>query len=371
MKNTEFMKLKLRYLKIYLFFIVLSSLSFGANAQTTSSKVQKILENAYAKGEFSGVVLAARGDQILFRGAVGEANREWKIPNSISTKFRICSVTKQFTAMLVMQLVEAGKINLDKSVADYLPDFRRDTASRIKIRSLLNSASGLPVFPDEFYVSEDAKTANATFVIGKYLQGDLSFEPGEKFNYNNGDFVILGAIIERVSGKSYEQNLREKILQPLGMKNSGLLKNETVVENLARGYSFKDGKFTNESFVQIQNFGAAGVMYSTVEDLLLWDKALLSDKLLSKRFTDEMFTPSEKLGFVALGSWRYKLKLGAAEKTIVERQGYINGFCALNLIVPDENIAVIFLSNAETQTLFQTYASRGLSFEILNALFGK
>lgn len=213
--------------------------------------------------------------------------------------------------------------------------------------------------------------SDANFVIGKYLQGDLSFEPGAKFNYNNGDFIILGAIIERVSGKSYETNLKEKILQPLGMKNTGLLKNESVVENLANGYSFKDGKFFNESFVQIQNFGAAGALVSTAEDLLLWNRALMANKLLSKKSTDEMFTPSAKLGFVGLGSWSYKLNLGGKEKTIVERQGYINGFCALNLIVPENDFALIFLSNTETQTLFQTYASRGLSFEVLKALFEK
>ena len=360
-----------RYLKICLFLLIISSFSAAANAQTKSSKVQSLLENAYAKGEFSGVVLASQKDKIIFSGAVGKANRQWNIVNQVSTKFRICSVTKQFTALLLMQLVEAGKVSLDTPVSDYLPDFRRDTARKIKVRDLLLSASGLPDLPDEFYVSEDVKMTGANFVINKYLQGDLQFEPGAKFNYNNGDFIVLGAIIERVSGKNYAENLRERIFQPLGMKNSGLLKNENIIENLANGYSFKDENFINESFVQIQNFGAAGAMYSTAEDLLLWDKALNSHKLLSKKNTDEMFTPSAKLGFVALGSWSYQLNLDGAKKTIVERQGYINGFCALNLIVPEDQIAVIFLSNVETQTLFQTYASKGLSYEILKSVTEK
>ena len=354
----------------FLVFIVNLLLVCSLHASPNAT-IAKLLENANAKGEFSGVVLAAQNDKIIFQGAVGKANRQWNIANKFSTKFRICSVTKQFTAMLILQLVEAGKVNLDSTVAKYLPEFRKDTASKIKIRSLLLSASGLPLLPDEFYVNEDVKTTDASFVINKYLQGDLLFESGAKFNYNNGDFLILSAIVERVSGKSYETNLREKILQPLGMKNSGLLKNENVVENLADGYSFKDGRFFNESFVQIQNFGAAGAMYSTAEDLLLWDKALMANKILSKKFTDEMFTPSDKLGFVALGSWSYKLKLGGAEKTIVERQGSINGFCALNIIVPEEKISLIFLRNTETQTLFQTYASRGLSFEVLKLITEK
>lgn len=331
--------------------------------------VDKIIEDAYKKGEFSGVVLASKNDSVIYQKTIGYASRQWNIPNSPETKFRICSVTKQFTAMLVMQFVERGKIDLDKTIAEYLPEFRKETASKIKVRDLLNSASGLPVLPDEFYVSEDAKMTDADFVIKTYLQGDLSFAPGEKFNYNNGDFIILGKIVEKVSGKNYETVLRENIFTPLEMKNSGLLKNENIVEKLASGYSFRDGKYFNESFVQIQNFGASGAMYSTAGDLLLWNKALMSNKLLSKKLTDEMFTPSQKLGFVALGSWKYKLKLGAAEKTIVERQGYINGFCALNLIIPEDNVSVIFLSNTETQTLFQTYASRGLSFLVLNEIY--
>ena len=333
-----------------------------------NEQVQKLLTDAYSRGEFSGVVLAARSDKTIFNGTVGKANRSWNVDNRLSTKFRICSVTKQFTALLVMQFVEAGKINLDASVSEYLPEFKKETGSRIKIRDLLTSASGLTNLPDDFYVSEDAKMTDANFVVGKYLQGDLQFEPGAKFNYNNADFIVLGRIIEKVSGKSYEQNLSEKILVPLGMKNTGLLKNESVIENAASGYSFKDGAFLNESFVRIQNFGAAGAMYSTAEDLLLWDKSLLSNKLLSKKITDEMFTPSEKLGFVALGSWKYNLKFGGKEKTIVERQGYINGFCALNIIIPEDDFSLIFLSNVETQTLFQTYASKGLSFEILKNL---
>lgn len=354
-------------------FAILCGLFFTVFTRAADKEtIAGLLDEAVRKGEFSGVVLIAKGDEIIYQTAIGDADRRWKIANNLETKFRICSLTKQFTAMLVMQFVEQRKIDLDKTVADYLPEFRRETAEKIKIRDLLNSASGLPVLPDEFYVSEDAKMTDADFVIKKYLQGDLSFAPGEKFNYNNGDFIILGRIIEKVSGKNYETILRENILTPLKMKNTGLLKNETIVEKLASGYSFKDGKYLNESFVQIQNFGAAGAMYSTAGDLFLWDKALLGNKLLSKKLTDEMFAPSPKLGFVALGSWTYSAKFADGKtRKLTERQGYINGFCALNIVSPEEKIAAIFLSNTETQTLFRTYAAQGLSYNVLNAVFKK
>lgn len=110
-------------------------------------------------------------------------------------------------------------------------------------------------------------------------------------------------------------------------------------------------------------------MYSTAGDLQLWDRALLSTTVLSRKATEEMFTPSQKLGFVGLGSWSYDLKFADGKtRKIVERQGYINGFCALNVLIPDDKFSAVFLSNTETQTLFQTYASQGLSFNVLNAL---
>ena len=362
----KFVLLKV-FLSTFLVFAIVAS------AQAFSNEtIAKLIDEAHKKGEFSGVVLVAKGDKIIYQGAIGLANRQWNIPNKLNTKFRICSITKQFTAMLVMQLVEQGKVNLDKTIADYLPDFRRETASEVKIRDLLTSASGLADLPDEFYVNEDAKMTDADYVIKTYLQGDLLFESGERFNYNNVDFIVLDAIIEKVSGKSYEANLTEKILAPLGMKNTGLLKNEKVIENLASGYVFKDRNYFNESFVQIQNFGASGAMFSTAEDMFLWDKALLTYKLLSKKYTDEMFTPSAKLGFVALGSWTYPTKFSDGNvRKLTERQGYINGFCGLNIISNDDKISAIFLSNTETQTLFRTYAAQGLSYQVLNAIFEK
>lgn len=360
--------IKVGYLKIG---FVLLLLLFGATAraETKADKIGSLLEAANRKNEFSGAVLVAVGDKIVFKGAVGAANRQWNAVNATATRFRICSITKQFTAMLVMQLVESGKIKLDAAVFDYLPDFRKDTGAKVTIRNLLHSASGLPSLPETFYVNENAQAANQDFVIKRYLGADLAFNPGDKFNYNNADFIVLGAIIEKATGKSYETILSEQILQPLKLKNTGLLRNKLIVSDLASGYSFKDECSLNESFVQIQNFGAAGAMYSTVEDLYLWDKALLQNKLLSKKLTDEMFAPSAKLGFVALGSWSYELKLPDNKKhRFVERQGYTNGFCALNIISPEDKISLVLLSNLETQTLFQTYVAKGLSYEILAAL---
>ena len=351
--------------------IFLSVSQLGAT--NASEKIAQLLAAAHAKGEFSGAVLVTQGERVLYEGAMGEADRSWKIANDFkTTRYRICSITKQFTALLVLQQVETGKLKLDGKISDYLPQFRAETGTKITVRDLLQSASGLPQLPEEFYVSEDPKMTDALYVLQKYLQGDLVATPGEEFNYNNADYLVLGAILEAVTGRGYAANLQEKILQPLGMTQSGLLQNETVVPHLAEGYTYKDGDYRNEGFVQIQNFGAAGAMYSTVGDLLRWDQALMSHRLLSQKLTEEMFAPSAKLGFVALGSWTYEAELADGEShRLTERQGAINGFSALNLFSPKDKVAVIFLGNVETQTLFRTYAKQGLSFEVLNAVFAE
>lgn len=362
-------------LKIKFITAVLTVFVFSSNtiyAQSKSEKIARLIQTANAKGEFNGVALVAAGDKIIYKGAIGLANREWKIPFSTKTKMRFCSVTKQFTALLIMQLVAEEKLSLDKTVSDYLPDYRPETGNKIRLRDLLSSSSGLPTFDDEeLYQSGEAKLNDVNFIIKNRLSGDLDFEPGAKFNYNNADFIILGAIIERVSGKSFEQVLREKVLAPLGMKNTGVF-SEEIVEDLANGYFRKNGKFIVETPYRMQNFYAAANMYGTIEDLFWWDRALLTSKLLSKELTAEMFTPSKKLGFVALGSWVYSLKLAdGKEHQFVERQGNVGGFCNLNIIAPNDDWTLILMSNTETEALFSTYTNKGLSAEILNVLAEK
>lgn len=339
---------------------------FGQNNQ----KIGTLLKDALQKGEYSGGLLVAKDDKVIYKGAVGLANRQWKIPNTTTTKFRINSITKQFTSLLILQLFEEGKIDPDKTISDYLPVFPRLKGEKVSIRNLLLSASGLPSLDTPFfYKGEDERLTDVNFLIKLYLGNNLQFEPGTKFNYNNGDFIILGAIIEKVSGKTYEQVLNEKILRPLGMKNTGLIKNGEVIENLASGYIYKDGKYFNEPFYNIENYGSAGSMYSTLGDMFLWDKALINYQLLSKEYTEIMFTASPRLGFVALGSWVYDIKLADGKSyKLIERQGGIGGFSSLNIISPDEKLSLIFLGNIETGTLFRTYANQGLSFDVLKVL---
>ncbi|MCB1023340.1 MAG: beta-lactamase family protein, partial [Acidobacteria bacterium] len=312
---------------LYSALVLIVSLKMIAFAQP-ERRLEDLLKNAYQNGEFSGALLVAKGDKIIYKGAVGLADRRWKIPNSVDTKFRIGSVTKQFTTLLMMQLVESGKIDLDKTLDNYLPNFPKQFGEKITVSDLLLSSSGLPDFDvPEFYAIEDSEVKNFEYFTKKFLKGDLQFEPGSKFNYNNGDFIVAGAILEEVTGKTFGQNLDERILVPLGMKNTGLIRNDEIVENLASGYEYKDGSYVNEAFYSVENYGSAGAMYSSLDDMYLWDRALIENKLLSKQNTEIMFTPSAKLGFIGLGSWVYELKIADEEAVrLIERQGGIGGF---------------------------------------------
>lgn len=344
--------------------------SFGFGDTNTKNKIEDLLKTAESKGQYSGGFLVSKDNKIIYKGAVGYANREWKIPNKTNTKFRINSITKQFTAMLIMQLVEEGKVKLDSKIGVYLADFPKQFGEKITVKDLLMSSSGLPDFDvPSFYATQDEKLTKFGYISENFLKGELQFEPGSKFNYNNGDFLTSGAIIEKVTGKTFEQVLHEKILKPLGMKNTGMIENGKIIEGLASGYIYKDGKFYKEPFYSIENYGSAGAMYSTLDDMLLWDKALIENKLLSKKNTEIMFKASPRLGFVALGSWVYNIKLSNGKSyKLVERQGGIGGFSSLNIISEEEKLSVIFLGNVGTQTLFRTYAKQGLSYQILETV---
>ncbi len=355
-----------------LLLILLFCNALPVSSQTLPAKINKIVQRYHDLQQFDGIVLVAQKGKILYKKAFGIADREWNIPITTSTKFKIASITKQFTALLIMQLVEQGKLKLEGTISDYLPDYRTDTGSKITLKQLLTHTSGLPNLDEDagFYQSHEAQLASPSYVVKTFCSGDLISVPGQKFNYNNADYIILGAILEKVTGKSYEQLLQSEILQPLKMTSSGLIHEESVLGKLARGYVYSNSLYTNEPYFRIQNFYAAGAMYSTIDDLYTWDRALDTNRLLSKSATTIMFTPTKELGYVALGSWAYTLKFaGGANPLFIERQGSIGAFHSLNLRAPEQEVDLILLSNLDSSDLFTIYAKKGLPYELLQAIF--
>jgi len=287
-------------------------------------------------GLFNGAALAAQDGRVVFEKGYGAADLEWNIPNAPDTKFRIGSVTKQFTSMIVLQLVQEGKLKLDDKISDLMPDYRKDTGARITVHHLLNHTSGLPNYTDVpgFLTRLARVPITEGEMVKQYCSGDLQFEPGSQYRYSNSGYFLLGVLIGKVTGKSYEQNLRERILDPLGMKDTGYDHQDVVQPRHASGYQRQGEVTANAGYIDMTSPGAAGAMYSTVEDMVKWDRALCGDALLEAGLKEKMFTPG--LGNYAYGWGVRKRPIGPekSERTVQSHGGGIPGFSALIVRVP-------------------------------------
>lgn len=354
-----------------------------ATSTMAESPEERMAAAYHARGEFDGVVLVADGDKMRCLAAFGPSGPAPDAPPlAPQTVFPICSITKQFTAVLVLQLVDAGKLGLDSTLGEVLPDFRFDAPGRaITVRQLLTHSSGLPnldaVRPEidgveGFYRLEGVDFAHPLSVLQKYVRGPLEFTPGGRFAYNNSDYWALGAIVEHLARQPYDTLLTERILRPLGMAHTGLCTpSRPLPPGSAQGRvrDPKTGAISAGKSVRLENFWAAGAMFSTAEDLLRWSVALDTGKLLSPAMRTAMFTPDPKLGFVALSTWAYRTAApGRAEKILLlERQGEIDAFHTLSLCLPEQHGHILLLSNLDVADLNSTYMGKGLPAELVRA----
>jgi CubicO group peptidase (beta-lactamase class C family) len=204
-------------------------------------------------------------------------------------------MTKQFTAMLVLQMVNEGRIRLEGHLSDYLPYYRHDTGSQITISELLSHTSGVPSFtslPGFLDGPESRAHYGVQEFVNKYCSGSLEFVPGAKFDYGNSGYFLLGAVLEHVSGNSYENLLQQRIFGPLGMKNSGYTHTDNLIPHRAGGYECTSSGFQNARFYDMSIPFSAGGLYSTVGDLFMWDQALYTERLLPAKLRDLMFKPN-------------------------------------------------------------------------------
>ena len=326
-------------------------LSFHARAlaQDKAAKIDQLISLYNKYGEFNGAALVADNGQVIFKKGYGLANMEWNIHNTPDTKFRLGSITKQFTATLILQLAEQGKIKLDAKVIDYLPDYRKDTGSKVAIHNLLSHTSGIPNYTalPGFLQNVSRNPFAVDDFIKKYCSGDLEFEPGTKFVYSNTNYFLLGAIIEKLTGKKYEQVLKEKIFDPVGMKNSGYDHWSMILDKRATGYTQTPSGFENAPYLDMSIPYAAGSLYSTVEDLYLWDQALYGDKVLSAASQELMFKPN--LNDYGYGFIMRKISLGPNkfQVPVIEHNGGINGFSTSIVRMVDNKRLVVLLDNTE------------------------
>lgn len=309
-----------------------------------AAKADEYLKAAAEVNRFSGSVLVARNGQTIFSKGYGMANYELDVPNTARTIFRVGSLTKPFTATAILMLAERGKLNTGDSVCKHLPDCPAAWQT-VTIRHLLSHTSGIPTQTTlAAYEKSSALPIDRAGTIGLIKNLPLESAPGEKFNYNNSGYYLLGLIIERASGKSYHDFLRENIFQPLGMTATALDDNSSLVKNRASGYFDAGDGFRNAAFVHMSRPFAAGALRSNTEDLLRFEQALDGEKLISRRSLAEMYTPHKEI-FPGVG---YALGWGIGEQVgrrAILHAGHIEGFANFMIRFPAERVSIIVLNN--------------------------
>lgn len=335
------MKLRLSLAKVCFYLSVIFIFN-TSHAQDKSSKIDQYIQQYVDNELFNGSVLVVQRDKTVFQKSYGFANKEWNIANTTDTKFRIGSITKQFTAMLIMQLKQEGKLNLQEKIITYLPWYPKENGDKITIHHLLNHGSGLPNYTESADAINDINTHDYSpeEIAKKYCIGQLRFEPGTKFEYCNTGYFLLGVIIEALTTKPYAEVLQEKILNPAEMKNTGLDNPKQLVLNRAAGYTFGFDGYTNAEYINpAKATYAAGALYATPQDLYLWQKALYGDNLLSKQNRELMFTPN-------LGNYGYGLYIvKTSADTIIGHNGGLQGFSSSMLHFSKDRITVIIFDN--------------------------
>lgn len=322
-------------------------------------------------GQFNGAVLVSEHGKVIYEKAFGLADMEWNTANQPDTKFRLGSVTKQFTSMLILQLVRQGRIRLNGKITDYLPNYPQKPGDRITIHQLLTHTSGVPDYTElpNFIRDMSRNPQNPEAIIRSFADSALLFEPGTRFSYSNSGYFLLGAIIEKVTGKAYAQVLQENIFGPLGMKNTGYDRHAPVIAKRARGYYKKFGSYENAEYVDMSVPFSSGALYSTVGDLYRWDRALYTEQLLPKETRDLLFNqyvPAFEGGY-GYGWIIGMTPLGKTGNNVqtVRHDGFINGFSASILRVPSDQHLVILLNNAGSVPLGE------ITVAILGILYGK
>jgi CubicO group peptidase (beta-lactamase class C family) len=355
------------YRQAALLFVLVATATTASIAQHKDDKIDDLMKRFHELGQFNGSALVAENGKVIYKKGFGYANMEWKIPNDVDTKFRLASVTKQFTAAVILKLVEEGKIKLDGKITDYLTDYRKDTGDRVTIHHLLNHTSGIPSYTDQpgFFENDSRDAYSVSDFVKKFASGDLQFEPGSKFVYNNSAYFLLGAIIEKVTGKSYADAVKEYIFTPLGMNNSGYDLFSPVIMKRATGYQRRANSYVNAPYLDMSLPYAAGSLYSTVEDLFLWDQALYGDKLLSPASKQLMFKP---------GLDEYGYGVGIRERELSDKtkvptighSGGINGFSTnITRFVNDKHLVVLLDNTSQGR-----YQPKIIT-AIANILYGK
>ena len=312
-------------------------------AQDNLPRMEQVIRSYADNKQFMGSVLVARNAAVLLNKGYGFADLEWEVPNSPTTKFRLGSITKQFTAACILLLEERGQLKLDDPVKKYVTGAPA-AWDKVTVFNLLTHTSGIPSFtgfPD--YASTEAIATTPEKLVARFRDKPLEFQPGEKWNYSNSGYALLGYLIEKISQQSYSQFVQENIFSPLGMKDSGYDSNSAVILHRASGYTPSDKGIVNTGYIDMTIPFSAGGLYSTTEDLLRWEQGLMGGKLLSAASLQKMTTPFKS-------DYAFGLAVRSVNgHKLIEHGGGIEGFNTELAYYPEEKLTVIVLANLNGQ----------------------
>jgi len=329
---------------VYAGMLIFSFLLIFANGcRNNSRKLVEYLDAAHELWGFNGAVLVAYEGKIVFSQGYGFADQEFQEPNTTQTRFFIGSITKQFTAAAILSLRDQRLLNINDPINRYLPDYPSEVAEEVTIRDLLSHTSGIPDYTRNLAVLlHRTGYMSPEELVSVFRKEPLEFEPGEKFRYSNSNYILLGQIIENVAGQSYEAYLNRYILNPAGMTNSGYARREAGIPDRAEGYTIEDKELeVNALPIDFSILHSAGAMYSTVEDIYLWDNALYTEKVLSRNSIAEMLTPNE---FGHGYGWFIDSLYGRRH---AYHGGFLDGFNSIYDRWPDDKICIVIFSNED------------------------
>ncbi|REK77172.1 serine hydrolase domain-containing protein [Paenibacillus paeoniae] len=308
---------------------------------TTDNSLTSFMKAYTEQYPFSGNILVALHGKPVYSQSFGYASVEHDVPIQEDTKFGIWSITKSFTAMAVAMLVEDGQLRFDDPVSDYIPSFK--AYEQMTIRYLLQHRSGLPNFTHvaEYNGNMNKWPLQLDQMLALLKDKPLDFTPGDSFSYNNTGYFVLGLIIEKVSGLSFESFIAARILKPLGLNDTGVNNGRSVIPNLASAYSSSGRELAPAEYIDMSTVTTAGGMYATAADLLQWDQSLYNNRLISPELAAQLFDFSED-GY-ELG-WFLDKKQGRRR---ISHSGAYRGYRSELHRYPDDGVTVILLTNYE------------------------
>jgi CubicO group peptidase (beta-lactamase class C family) len=316
-------------------------LSFGnLPAQPGLARVDSLMQGYHQSGKFTGAVLVAQNGSIVYNRGFGKADLAANTPNEPGTVFFIASLTKPFTAVLIMQLAEAGKLQMEHTLGRYFPGLKNEAVRQVTIHQLLSHTSGIPDFIGPSLVTEKGLTD--AWLTGQLDQLTPDPAPGKEFRYANSTYIVLARILEKIYRKPYARLLKENILDKCGMTRSGSMVTGEKVKNSAKGYVMAESTLTEAAPMDLSVFKGAGSVYSTADDLFKFDQALYTQKLISDHSKELMFSTTGNYGY----GWFIRQIPGTGKA--VYHEGGVPGYTSLLFRAVEKKYCIILLSNNES-----------------------